>query len=175
RSSATARRCSIPRRCLPMRHASSSSFRGASAMLIDATRKWNYPPISLPKEEFTQRARRIWEDERLPALSPKTPWFGYPLGPWPAEWEEEADVAVKSRYYETGEKAPRRVLLTEARQASQPVARSSGSPAGGWTSPYCPGPHAKTNLLMLLVAVVTVGLDCWTASVFEVKVEPPLH
>src|SRR5262249_6767184 len=46
---------------------------------------------------------------------------------------------------------------------------------GGWTSPYCPGPHAKTNLLMLLVAVVTVGLDCWTASVFEVKVEPPLH
>jgi len=78
--------------------------RGASAMLIDATRKWNYPPISLPKEEFMQRARRIWEDERLPALSPKTPWFGYPLGPWPAEWEEEADVAVKGRYYETGEK-----------------------------------------------------------------------
>src|SRR5881628_425024 len=78
--------------------------RGASAMLIDATRKWNYPPISLPKEEFMQRARRIWEDERLPALSPKTAWFGYPLGPWPAEWEEEADVAVKGRYYETGEK-----------------------------------------------------------------------
>ena len=47
-----------------------------------------------------ERARRIWEDERLPALSPKTPWFGYPLGPWPAEWEEEADVAVKGRYYE---------------------------------------------------------------------------
>jgi len=46
-----------------------------------------------------ERARRIWEDERLPALSPKTPWFGYPLGPWPAEWEEEADVAVKGRYY----------------------------------------------------------------------------
>ena len=45
-----------------------------------------------------ERARRIWEDERLPALSPKTPWFGYPLGPWPAEWEEEADVAVKGRY-----------------------------------------------------------------------------
>src|SRR5207245_2179728 len=53
--------------------------RGASAMLIDATRKWDYPPISLPKEEFMERARRIWEDERLPALSPKTPWFGYPL------------------------------------------------------------------------------------------------
>jgi 4-hydroxy-3-polyprenylbenzoate decarboxylase len=59
--------------------------RGASGTLIDATRKWNYPPISLPKEEFMQRSRRIWEDERLPAQSPKTPWFGYPLGPWPAE------------------------------------------------------------------------------------------
>jgi hypothetical protein len=47
--------------------------------------------------------------------------------------------------------APRRVLLTEARQAGQTLARSRGSPAGGWTSPYgTAGPHAKTNLLMLV-------------------------
>jgi len=78
--------------------------RGAGAMLIDATRKWDYPPVSLPKEEFMLRARHIWEEERLPALTPKRPWYGYPLGPWPAEWEEEADMAVKGRYFETGEK-----------------------------------------------------------------------
>jgi 4-hydroxy-3-polyprenylbenzoate decarboxylase len=81
--------------------------RGAGALLIDATRKWDYPPVSLPKEEFMRRARQIWEDERLPSLSPKHPWYGYPLGPWPAEWEEEADIAVKGRYYETGEKLAR--------------------------------------------------------------------
>src|SRR5262245_53351258 len=121
----------MPRRCLPMRHASSSSFRGASAMLIDATRKWNYPPISLPKEEFTQRARRIWEDERLPALSPKTPWFGYALGPWPAEWEEDADVAVKGRYYEAGEKlAKQRVTPSRATTTTRTRLGHTARPAG---------------------------------------------
>ena len=49
-----------------------------------------------------------------------------------------------------------------------------------WASPYgAAGPHAKTNLLMLEVTVGGVGgvkvVDCWTVSVFEVKVEPPLH
>jgi len=43
-----------------------------------------------------------------------------------------------------------------------------------WTSPYgAAGPHAKTNLLMLELA--TPETDGWTVSVFEVKVEPPLH
>ena len=78
--------------------------RGTSAVLIDATRKWDYPPTSLPKEEFMRRAGAIWEELGLPPLTPKTPWFGYPLGPWPREWEEEADLAIKGRYYETGEK-----------------------------------------------------------------------
>jgi hypothetical protein len=48
------------------------------------------------------RARRIWEDERLPALSPKRPWYWISARPWPAEWEEE--VEVKGQYDETGEK-----------------------------------------------------------------------
>ena len=81
--------------------------RGGSAVLIDATRKWDYPPTSLPKEEFMRQARRLWEELGLPALTPRSPWFGYPLGPWPTQWEEEADLAVKGRYYETGEKLAR--------------------------------------------------------------------
>jgi UbiD family decarboxylase len=81
--------------------------RGGSAVLIDATRKWDYPPTSLPKEEFMARARRIWEELKLPPLAPKKPWFGYPLGPWPTAWEEEADLAIKGRYYDTGDKLAR--------------------------------------------------------------------
>src|ERR1043166_8882821 len=37
---------------------------GCSAMLIDATRKWDYPPVSLPKKEFMERARTLWERHR---------------------------------------------------------------------------------------------------------------
>jgi 4-hydroxy-3-polyprenylbenzoate decarboxylase len=81
--------------------------RGGSAVLIDATKKWDYPPTSLPRQEFMERARRTWEELGLPALKPKKPWFGSTLGPWPHEWDEEADLAVKGRYYETGEKLAR--------------------------------------------------------------------
>jgi 4-hydroxy-3-polyprenylbenzoate decarboxylase len=78
--------------------------RGASTLLIDATRKWAYPPTSLPREAVMRRARELWEELGLPALAPRRPWFGYPLGPWPAEWTSEAELALEGRYYETGEK-----------------------------------------------------------------------
>src|ERR1043165_191113 len=50
---------------------------GCSAMLIDATRKWDYPPVSLPKKEFMERARTLWERLELPKLKPQDPWYGY--------------------------------------------------------------------------------------------------
>ncbi|MFH0914267.1 MAG: UbiD family decarboxylase, partial [Chloroflexota bacterium] len=79
----------------------------SSAILIDATRKWPYPPTSLPGKEFMERARKIWEEEGLPPLQPKVPWFGTNLGYWPQEVEEEADLALKGEYYQTGEKLAR--------------------------------------------------------------------
>jgi len=78
-----------------------------STLLIDATRKWPYPPLSLPKREFMERAKEIWEEEGLPTLSPKVPWFGYSLGYWPKEDEEEAELALKGEHYQTGEKLAR--------------------------------------------------------------------
>jgi 4-hydroxy-3-polyprenylbenzoate decarboxylase len=81
---------------------------GCSSLLIDATMKWPYPPVSLPKQEFMERARKIWEEEGLPALSPKVPWYGYSLGHWSEEYEEEANLALNGEHYRTGEKFAKR-------------------------------------------------------------------
>ena len=76
---------------------------GASALFIDATRKFDYPPVSLPSKDYMLKAKAIWEELGLPTLAPKDPWFGYPLGPWPAEWALEARLAAEGRYCELGE------------------------------------------------------------------------
>ena len=106
--------CIIPGRRVALDHSLVPPGRGAdeqypsphggSALLIDATRKWDYPPVSLPKKEFMERARQIWEEEGLPQLSVKAPWHGYSLGHWTKENEEEAGLALKGEHYQTGEK-----------------------------------------------------------------------
>ncbi len=42
-----------------------------------------------------ERAKKIWEELDLPPLTPKTPWYGYSLGHWSKENEEEAEMAVR--------------------------------------------------------------------------------
>jgi len=75
-----------------------------SALLINAVRPWPYTPVSLPKKEFMERSKRIWEELELPPLKPRMPWYGYSLGAWTHEDEDEAKLAVKGDYFETGEK-----------------------------------------------------------------------
>ncbi|MBI4484311.1 MAG: UbiD family decarboxylase [Acidobacteria bacterium] len=77
---------------------SSVSPQGASAMLLDATRKWAYTPVSLPKKEYMDRARAIWEELGLPALKPRVPWHGYDLGVWPEEFRELAELGEKGEF-----------------------------------------------------------------------------
>jgi len=85
---------------------------GGSALLIDATTKWDYPPTSLPKKQFMERARQIWEEEGLPKLKPLKPWHGCSLGYWTEEFEEEAELALKGQHFQTGEKlANQRIKL----------------------------------------------------------------
>ena len=76
----------------------------SSGLLIDATMPWDYPPISLPRREYMERAQEIWRDLQLPALELRSPWYGYQLGAWTKELEEEAKLAVEGRHYETGAK-----------------------------------------------------------------------
>src|ERR671918_993406 len=75
-----------------------------AALLINAVRPWPYTPVSLPKKEFMERSKQIWEELELPPLKPRMPWYGYSLGAWTPEDEDEATLAVKGDYFETGKK-----------------------------------------------------------------------
>ena len=83
-----------------------------SSMLIDATIKWDYPPIALPAKKYMEGARKIWEELGLPKLNPKVPWHGRSLGLWSKEDEEVCDLATQGDYYTNGERiAQKRIKL----------------------------------------------------------------
>ena len=77
---------------------------GSSAILIDATRKWPYPPVGLPRKEFMEEALRMWEEQGLPKLRLRKPWFGYSLGNWSEEDKENAELILKGEYKKIGRK-----------------------------------------------------------------------
>jgi len=85
-----------------------------STMLIDATQKEPDPPLSLPKREFMERARTIWQELGLPKLKPQSPWHGYSLGDWDAVWDIYAERAVTGQWEQSGKEtfARRRGGLT---------------------------------------------------------------
>jgi UbiD family decarboxylase len=74
-----------------------------ASLLFDATLKEPFPPISLPKREFMENARKIWEELKLPPLKPQAPWFGVSLGEWGPEFDVMAERATKSEYWITGD------------------------------------------------------------------------
>jgi len=99
------------------------------SVLIDASLKEDFPPVSLPKRPFMEHARKIWEELGLPALKPEAPWFGYSLGEWPDELEEAAQRAVRGEYFETGKLLAKRrrkdvAMNTEVRDLEE---RKKGS------------------------------------------------
>lgn len=71
---------------------------GASALLIDATRKWAYAPVGLPKKEYMEQALAIWQEEGLEELNLREPWHGYHLGCWREEDEDNARLIVTGEY-----------------------------------------------------------------------------
>ena len=66
-------------------------------MLIDATLKHPMSPLALPAREFMERARAIWKELGLPALTVRPPWHGYSLGDWNEAWDLFARNAVGGR------------------------------------------------------------------------------
>jgi 4-hydroxy-3-polyprenylbenzoate decarboxylase len=74
-----------------------------ASVLFDATLKEPFPPISLPKREYMENAKKIWEELGLPPLKPQAPWFGTSLGEWDERFDVMAERAVKSDYWVTGD------------------------------------------------------------------------
>jgi UbiD family decarboxylase len=74
-----------------------------ASVLFDATLKEPFPPVSLPKREFMENARKIWEELGLPPLQPQAPWFGISLGEWDEQFEITAKRAVESDYWVNGD------------------------------------------------------------------------
>jgi 4-hydroxy-3-polyprenylbenzoate decarboxylase len=96
-------------------HGPKSAPRGdESTLLIDATLKEAMPPLALPKREFMERARTIWQELGLPALTVREPWHGYSLGDWDALWDTYASRAVSGKWEDSGKEtfARRRGGLT---------------------------------------------------------------
>jgi UbiD family decarboxylase len=74
-----------------------------SALLIDATLKKPMPPLALPKKEYMENAKVLWEKIGLPLLKPEMPWYGYSLGDWSEEWDNNAKQAADGKWMERSE------------------------------------------------------------------------
>jgi 4-hydroxy-3-polyprenylbenzoate decarboxylase len=83
-----------------------------SALLIDATAKAEFPPIALPARKYMERALEFWEELKLPELNLQSPWYGYSLGLWSEESQQEAELAVKGEHLKTAAKLESRRVLT---------------------------------------------------------------
>jgi UbiD family decarboxylase len=92
--------------------------REDATLLMDATMKDELPPLALPRREYMERARRLWEELGLPKLQPQSPWFGSADGDWTPQWEAAAKRAVAGDYLENGrvsEKLQRKGLKPETK------------------------------------------------------------
>ncbi len=79
-----------------------------ASVLIDATLKEAFPPVSLPKRPYMERAKTIWEELGLPKLKPEPPWFGYSLGEWSPAFDAAAEQATRGDYFEIGKELEKR-------------------------------------------------------------------
>ncbi len=104
------------------------------AMLCNAILKEPFPPISLPKRQYMEKARALWNELGLPHLRPQTPWYGDlpPIPQWDAELDAEAELAVLGEHYKTGEKLAGRRVRTSlpAEDETDQDARGGGKGHG---------------------------------------------
>ena len=73
-----------------------------STLMIDATRKRPMPPLALPARQHMERAQAIWAELGLPPLKLNSPWHGYTLGDWTADWERFAQRTVAGDWEANG-------------------------------------------------------------------------
>mgnify|MGYP006982515533 FL=1 len=71
----------------------------------DATLKQASAPLALPKKQYMEHAKELWQRLQLPPLNPETPWHGYSLGDWTDEWDRMAARATDGDYLSNGERS----------------------------------------------------------------------
>jgi len=74
-----------------------------SSVLIDATMKYPLGGLALPKKEFMENAKALWEKIGLPPLHPETPWYGYEMGDWTEELDANAAQATRGDWPQRSE------------------------------------------------------------------------
>jgi len=86
-----------------------------SRVVINATRKYPYPPLALPRKQYMDKALQIWQQHKdLPEPEMRPPWHGYELGYWTEEMQRFADMIVDGQYLKIGEEmAKRQKPITE--------------------------------------------------------------
>ncbi len=89
----------------PLGHGPKSGADEDATLLIDATLKADMAPVALPKREYMEHAKELWEQLGLPPLKPEAPWHGYELGDWSAEWDTLAERAAAGDWIPNGERS----------------------------------------------------------------------
>jgi 4-hydroxy-3-polyprenylbenzoate decarboxylase len=74
----------------------------SASVLINALLKTRTAPVALPRREYMENAKALWERLGLPPLKPESPWHGYELGYWPPVLARQAEIAGRSDYFELG-------------------------------------------------------------------------
>jgi 4-hydroxy-3-polyprenylbenzoate decarboxylase len=74
----------------------------SASVLINALLKTRTAPVALPRREYMENAKALWERLGLPPLKPESPWHGYEIGYWPPVLARQAEMAARSGYFELG-------------------------------------------------------------------------
>ncbi len=106
----------------PLGHGPKTGATEDATLAIDATLKADMAPVALPKREYMEQARVIWERLGLPALKPEVPWHGYELGDWSVEWDQMAKRAAAGDWIANGERSnqQRRINITPNTDVRKP-------------------------------------------------------
>lgn len=97
-----------PREAAAIRAGRSENSPQQSKMLINATMKWDYPPLSLPKKEFMEKAVALWGEMGLPELSLRKPWWGHKYAHWSEEENTMGVMAARGDWQGVGEMLAKR-------------------------------------------------------------------
>ena len=92
----------------PLGHGPRTNAREEATLAVDATLKAEMAPVALPKKEYMEHAKKLWEKFNLPALQPEAPWHGYELGDWNEEWDQIARKAASGEWIANGERSHQR-------------------------------------------------------------------